>query len=156
MVFINDKLGNGFVINVADSSKNQEHYFSGAKKHLEMHAKSLTGSVSGTHAGATGNGLVHWDASNFALTITGSLTASIASASLFDGNGVLYGDQSSVDQITNSGFSTLEKKQAFSLSVEVSSAIGTLDPEIHLSYSAGVIPNIQNGLPTSLSDGWTR
>lgn len=32
MVTINRKLGNGFVFNVADSSKDQEHYFSGAKK----------------------------------------------------------------------------------------------------------------------------
>jgi hypothetical protein len=36
MPIISSKLGNGFVFHDADSTKDQEHYFYGAKKHLEM------------------------------------------------------------------------------------------------------------------------
>lgn len=42
MTIVNSKLGNGFVIRNADSTKDQEHYFYGAKKHIEI---SLVASV---------------------------------------------------------------------------------------------------------------
>ncbi len=45
MVFINSKLGNGFVINSVDSSRDQEHYFGGAKKYIRLALRGLSASL---------------------------------------------------------------------------------------------------------------
>jgi len=45
MVFINDRLGNGFRINSIDSTLNQEHYFGGAKKNVRLRLRGLSGTL---------------------------------------------------------------------------------------------------------------
>lgn len=41
MVFVNRQLGNGFLIRNADSTKDQEHYFGGARKHIKVVTKGV-------------------------------------------------------------------------------------------------------------------
>lgn len=79
MPFINEKLGNGFVINPADSSRSEEHYFSGGKKHLNMTAVGvLTGSNLRTLTTGSnlGNGAFSWDFRNIVSDNHGGLYAS--------------------------------------------------------------------------------
>ena len=73
-IFINPLIGNGNVINSVDSSKNQEHYFSNAKKHIRLQAKGI---LSGS------------DQDQFVLT--GSDTLSV-NAFIYDDNNVSYRD----------------------------------------------------------------
>jgi len=46
VVFVNKKLGNGFVINAIDSTKDQEHYFGGHKKYVPLVVRFLSGTTS--------------------------------------------------------------------------------------------------------------
>ena len=54
MVFVNNKVGNGFLMNSMNSSMDNEHYFDGAKKNVELKYKFVSFSSSALFTGSGG------------------------------------------------------------------------------------------------------
>jgi len=146
MTITHSKLGNGFVINAADSTLDQEHYFGGAKKHIEMKVVPLTG----TQADAAGATYVHWSTEGNILYVTGSYKV-VLSGTLFDANNVKIGFTES-SRYTGLGYTTVYDKLSLGLYMEASGAV-----EMHFSCSRGTITNLEStGTLTPLTGGWNR
>lgn len=163
MVFVNEKLGNGFVINDAGSSKDQEHYFTGYKKTLELFISGLSGSQvdgSATNVNFNDDGTI--------LFITGAAGAQsyrVTSSLLQDENNINFTDDMSTYfpdiDVTLDHFTT---KVVF----EASQSIGTdgLSVNFTVGDDEGVGAYVQfviGGTPGSdvpiveyLDDGWIR
>jgi DNA-dependent RNA polymerase auxiliary subunit epsilon len=73
MTISNPKLGNGFVIKNADSSLDQEHYFTGYKKHTRLSVRFISGTG--------GNG---WESDDYASSSDDGVVT------FFNGNGYTY------------------------------------------------------------------
>ena len=116
MPFINDKLGNGFRIKEADSSKDQEHYFSGAKKHIRFSIRGLSGSsdVSFEDASIENNDVITLPATEF-IELTGVL---------YDINDVKINTASFLEEVTGLKPEDFDKKTAAELTLRVSSSAG--------------------------------
>jgi hypothetical protein len=129
MVFVNSKLGNGFVINAADSSKDQEHYFGGHKKYHGFKVRFLSGSGGTGFGGAdyissSGEGLVTiYNSNGNTYTITGSL---------YDQNNVYLADSdyySFLESVLLNGSGSATNKIVAKMTWELSSTTVITDGE---------------------------
>lgn len=128
MVFINQRLGNGFVIQDADSSKDQEHYFGGTKKHIEVIASGSSGSLVQSAGGrgistdlATGH--IETDPGGVGQTCTFHISSSLYVV-VGDTEIDIDGNEALIRQLTGDGYDTEKPKLAISFSVEASSSAG--------------------------------
>jgi hypothetical protein len=146
--FINSKLGNGFVMNSINSTLDQEHYFGGCKKHLQLTMKGLSGSIiaGGDVVGVTSS-------LDGVITINRESDSGVAqvyiSGILYDRNSVLIDSASFLKEVFNDIDQDREKHE-MSISFEFSASVAVAATDL---LQFGIFYDLENTLTTGGSFG---
>lgn len=163
MVFINEKLGNGFHIKPIDSSKDQDHYFGGHRKYTGYSVRFMSG-TGGTYES---DDYVFSNDDGLVTVINANGNAYEISGTLWDQTNVnLERNDSFFDYYLAHGSSTTSTKTTAKLSVEISSSlssktVASIKGEMVLEYRDGriwetALDFLNNGSGRILSDGWVK
>lgn len=182
--FINPKLGNAFVFQDVDSSKDQEHYFAGAKKIVDLYLGASSGTKEDNYNSATGS--AYYDPINNITYVTSSLFAGplavgggvVFTASLYDGNNTLLtASEQYPNLLTYYSQATQEiVRNVYEISFELSrSVVGNQPASLTVAFGPGGAGGVVNFLDLTINttasddvepvysfttirqtDGWTK
>jgi hypothetical protein len=137
MTFVNDKLGNGFVIKSANSSLDYDHYFTGYKKYIKCRLRALTGTLGTTLGGTSfefdttrGDNLFN-GAFAVVTSSSGIVAHAIFSCSLYD-----WQEYNTLEIISGAlTTSSLEDSESYAFLKSVTGDINQVDLKIPLKIS---------------------